>query len=86
MQAADVQAALAIENRGPRARRRLAVSSMAAILVGVALLGFLFHVELAAFATRYAHDGLARIAPVNGDLTNALEARKLTDVHDRQLE
>ncbi len=85
----DKQAALAEANPGNEqsARRRPAVSSMAAIFVGVALLGFLFvfRVELAAFATRYAHVDLARIATVTGDLTDALEGRNLTDVHNGQL-
>ena len=62
----DAQVALIEANRGPRARRLLAVSSMVAILVAAALLGVLFRVELAAYATLY-------LAKIDAIRRNAIE-------------
>jgi len=48
------QAAQGKSEREPRARRRFAVSSIAAAMVGASLIGWYFHAELAAYVTRYS--------------------------------
>ena len=65
-------------NHRPRARRRLAVSSMAAILVGVTLLGFLFRVELAAYVTRHAHLYIAKIEMIGKNVIEHIVSHETT--------
>ncbi|MBR1155268.1 hypothetical protein [Bradyrhizobium sp. JYMT SZCCT0428] len=49
----EARAEQAKSERGPRARRWFAVSSIAAAMVAASLIGLYFHAELAAYVTRY---------------------------------
>jgi hypothetical protein len=49
----EARAAQGKSERGPRARRWFAVSSIAATMVAASLIGLYFHAELAAYVTRY---------------------------------